>query len=1062
MGTKDVYLKIETIPDYCPVDPDSHAAAPIQYRRDCARNPGHEDGSIPVDEVNARRLTALIYREYLDPDWLIPKPDKIVVADINEPAFTSRVPGTVIWARPGTRLRVHIKNADIMPHSFHVHGLEYGIDSDGSFPFGTESTDHRRSDEICPGDTWIYTFDIHHEMVGAWPFHDHYRNIGMAINRGLFGGIVVLPEEEYEALPHFELPEQLVKLVLAARQPGGAEAAATAAMTMPAAMPAPGAMPGALPGGTPGAVPGGMPGTMPMPAGAGAAGMGHMVAALALPPELRDQVVSLDELAHAPQHHLIPKPPKPLHVPIFLHQMSGARGTPVFQSAPLNPPAGAMPGDSFTSPPFSFAARYNYYCGIHGPSMSGTITVQAGGPSLTLVTIVDFQFNPANVTVGVGGQVRWTNTGPSLHSVVEAGGDSLPSFCLNGRSFVGNTPTILAKAGQKIRWYVFNLDLSMTWHNFHTHGMRWKFAGATIDIRSIGPAESFAFETVAPPALLLPHEIAEHQAEGKRLPGAHRYRLRGDFLFHCHVEMHMMAGLAGLVRSRQTVWLTPAQAKHLSDTVGLPLDPDDNACPAVDLERCANSTGGKWEELPGLPGVTFMHAVLLANTPRVLFWGYGPQADQSRIWDQSTGLYTPPAPQPAGVTADQNLWSGAHACLSDGTLVAHGGFLFAMVAPMTVNTERRAFYFNPAGTAWAAAPNVNIGRFYPTTITLGDGRLLTLFGQDHGAGGGATARSLEVFTPGGGANWSAPKPFPATFTYFYYPWTFLLPNGDLFVAGPQRPSRRFDWTATPITDDPAKRWSFTIGVDRGVNMDGTAVLLPLEPPGYKPRVLVAGGAPAAAQQTAEWIDLSAAAPAWSALPNMNVPRDKLNSVILPDGRIFVAGGTPYSIIDGGPAELFDPEDPASGWQLGPSMKHPRRYHSAAILLADGSVLMGGDTDGGRDGGNLPNERYRPTYFFKPRPAITSSPASIAHGATFNVGADKPAAIAKAVLMRPGAVTHAFNQAQRYVGCVISGASATEVHVVAPPNGNIAPPGWYLLFLVDHDRVPSTGVWMRLT
>jgi hypothetical protein len=91
MGTKDVYFKIETIPDYCPVDPDTHAAALIQSRRDCVRNAGHEDTSIPIDEVNARRLTALIYREYLDPDWLIPKPDKIVIADINEPAFSSRV-----------------------------------------------------------------------------------------------------------------------------------------------------------------------------------------------------------------------------------------------------------------------------------------------------------------------------------------------------------------------------------------------------------------------------------------------------------------------------------------------------------------------------------------------------------------------------------------------------------------------------------------------------------------------------------------------------------------------------------------------------------------------------------------------------------------------------------------------------------------------------------------------------------------------------------------------------------------------------------------------------------
>ena len=76
-----------------------------------------------------------------------------MVADINKPAFTSRVPGTVIWARPGDSLRVHVKNSDIIPHSFHVHGLEYGIDADGSFPFGTQTTDGRRSDEICPATT---------------------------------------------------------------------------------------------------------------------------------------------------------------------------------------------------------------------------------------------------------------------------------------------------------------------------------------------------------------------------------------------------------------------------------------------------------------------------------------------------------------------------------------------------------------------------------------------------------------------------------------------------------------------------------------------------------------------------------------------------------------------------------------------------------------------------------------------------------------------------------------------------------------------------------------------
>jgi len=67
-------------------------------------------------------------------------------ADVNEPAYTRRVPGTVIYAQPGDILRIHVKNADITPHSFHLHGLRYGIDSDGSWPFGTQSTDGRRSE----------------------------------------------------------------------------------------------------------------------------------------------------------------------------------------------------------------------------------------------------------------------------------------------------------------------------------------------------------------------------------------------------------------------------------------------------------------------------------------------------------------------------------------------------------------------------------------------------------------------------------------------------------------------------------------------------------------------------------------------------------------------------------------------------------------------------------------------------------------------------------------------------------------------------------------------------
>ena len=254
---------------------------------------------------------------------------------------------------------------------------------------------------------------------------------------------------------------------------------------------------------------------------------------------------------------------------------------------------------------------------------------------------------------------------------------------------------------------------------------------------------------------------------------------------------------------------------------------------------------------------------------------------------------------------------------------------------------------------------------------------------------------------------------------------------------------------------------------RGVNMEGTAVLLPLRPPGYAPRVLIAGGTGATrlnwnagesgAMKSAEWIDLSAAAPAWQALPDMNVERGKLNSVLLPDGRVAILGGW-ENPPDGGPIEIFDPEDPSAGFQLGPSMKYVRGYHSSAILLPDGSLVMGGDPGGAW----TPNERYLPSYFFKPRPQITSAPAAISYGQGFSIQTPAPNSIAEVVLMRPGAVTHGFNQNQRYVGCAITGATATTVSATAPPDGNVSPPGYHLLFLVRPRPQPVARAWIRLS
>ncbi|MDQ6804069.1 MAG: galactose oxidase early set domain-containing protein, partial [Actinomycetota bacterium] len=87
---------------------------------------------------------------------------------------------------------------------------------------------------------------------------------------------------------------------------------------------------------------------------------------------------------------------------------------------------------------------------------------------------------------------------------------------------------------------------------------------------------------------------------------------------------------------------------------------------------------------------------------------------------------------------------------------------------------------------------------------------------------------------------------------------------------------------------------------------------------------------------------------------------------------------------------------------------------------------------------------------------------LTYGEAFSIGTVVPNAIAEVVMMRAGAVTHAFNHNQRYVGCAITGTSATAVNATAPPDGTVAPPGHYLLFLLDHDRVPSEANWVRLS
>src|SRR5438552_15340255 len=116
-----------------------------------------------------------------------------------------------------------------------------------------------------------------------------------------------------------------------------------------------------------------------------------------------------------------------------------------------------------------------------------------------------------------------------------------------------------------------------------------------------------------------------------------------------------------------------------------------------------------------------MHAVLLANSTRILYCGYGQRPVFFFMGTATTGIYTSPVNQPIAIAADENIWSGAHAQLNDaqGTVLLHGGFMTG--GGTSAATERRAFLFNPSTNSFSAAAALTTGRFYPTTLTLGNG-----------------------------------------------------------------------------------------------------------------------------------------------------------------------------------------------------------------------------------------------------------------------------------------------------------------------------------------------------
>jgi Malectin domain/Domain of unknown function (DUF1929)/PKD domain len=457
---------------------------------------------------------------------------------------------------------------------------------------------------------------------------------------------------------------------------------------------------------------------------------------------------------------------------------------------------------------------------------------------------------------------------------------------------------------------------------------------------------------------------------------------------------------------------------------------------------------GQWQTVPTLMPINPIHVSLLHNGKVLIVSGsgnYPPDTSyEAAIWDPSNNSVTT---QSLG----WDMFCSGMITLPDGREMIFGGTL--QYDPF--HGWQRTSIYDPATGKFADMQDMAHGRWYPTATELSDGRLLVFSGLTETGG---TNSQVEIYKVQSG--WSTP--YTAPWIPPLYPRMHLLPNGNVFYSG---------WTTQSQYFFPASNtWSGTIATTNyaGNRTYGSSVLLPLTPAnGYAPSVMIFGGGnPATA--TTEIIDLSVTTPAWVNGPPMSNPRIEMNATMLPNGNILALGGslndedtTTASLA----ADLFDTSGTITVGPAG-TEAYERLYHSVSLLLPDGTVWVAGGNP--VRGTYVPQvEIYSPPYLFNAdgtaatRPVISSvSPGIVGYGTSFQVQTPNAANISSVVLMKLASTTHAFNMDQRLVGLSFTAGSGV-LAVTGPPNGNIAPPGYYMLFVLNNSGVPSIAQFVQV-
>jgi len=452
---------------------------------------------------------------------------------------------------------------------------------------------------------------------------------------------------------------------------------------------------------------------------------------------------------------------------------------------------------------------------------------------------------------------------------------------------------------------------------------------------------------------------------------------------------------------------------------------------------------GSWQRTSYQLPMRAIHATLLRTGKVLLLAGSGNQSESFAAGSFQAGLLDPTTGSYQALDPPYDMFCAGHAQLPNGNVLIVGGTAGYATSDVNWKGSNRVYEFDVATGQWIARPSMAHGRWYPSSVQGPSGDVWTFAGQDEA---GRANTGVDSYLSSTGA--VVPKP---AWSLPHYPGLLWTAKDRVFYAG----TRSDGAAGQPGLYNPSTGAVQPVNGITLLSQRRAAATLFAGDASRQRALVVGGGWPAT--DTTSYIDLLSATPVGVAGPRLATAKGYVGAVNLPtDGSVFQTGGgtgrdTPVfesSIIRDGAVVPMAPNT------VGPT------YHSSTLLLPDGRVLtMGGDDSGAAF--EMQVEVFTPPYLYRGRrPVIISAPSSVAYSRSYNLtvkGSD--ASLTSAWLVRPSSTTHSVDPNQRAIR--LSATRTTTGLRFTTPSANLAPPGYYMLFVNDAKGRPSVARWTRI-